>query len=246
MYSDTVVILAAGKGERMGGDIPKVMLEVAGKPILKHVIEFWERYKVKNFIFVLGHQYEYIRNYLIHVDLDHWTFVIQKEQKGIANAISLTENVVPDRFIVALGDCLNIGDFKYPVDMVQGYGILDNEYKNNQARGCSVIVVNNHITSVFEKPPMDYAGIGTYFFDRMVFNYIRNTKPSSVRNEIDIADVMTNMVRDSHVIEAVPFRGYFINCTYPEDIERADKLLNVRNLVINNIKGRLENGIKFE
>jgi UDP-N-acetylglucosamine diphosphorylase / glucose-1-phosphate thymidylyltransferase / UDP-N-acetylgalactosamine diphosphorylase / glucosamine-1-phosphate N-acetyltransferase / galactosamine-1-phosphate N-acetyltransferase len=226
MYSNTVVILAAGRGTRMGCDIPKVMLQVAGKPILQHVIEFWENEGASQFIFVLGHQQEIVRQYLINLELSEaWTYIIQPEQKGIANAISLTAPIVPDRFIVALGDCLNIGKFQYPANMIQGYGIWQNEYKLAQNYGCNVIVVNGYIVSVFEKPPMDYAGMGTYFFDERVFNYIKKTPPGEIRNEVEISDVITNMVRDGQLIKAVPFVGHPINCTYPTDIEKANYLI---------------------
>ena len=34
-----IIILAAGKGSRMKSELPKVMHEVAGKPMLEHVID---------------------------------------------------------------------------------------------------------------------------------------------------------------------------------------------------------------
>lgn len=223
MYSDTCVILAAGKGTRMGGDIPKCMIEVAGQPILKHVIDFWRNEGCNQFIFVLGYKYETIRNYLCQIDPENWTYVIQMEQKGIADAIMQVKQIVPDRFIVALGDCLNVGKFQYPGDMIQGYGIWQNDYKDAQMRGCNVVVVKDEIKSVYEKPPMDYAGIGTYFFDRRVFGYIHASRPF-VDGEVQISDVMTTMVRDGQVIKAVPFVGQYINCTYQRDIEAAKRL----------------------
>jgi bifunctional UDP-N-acetylglucosamine pyrophosphorylase / glucosamine-1-phosphate N-acetyltransferase len=35
----SVVILAAGQGKRMKSDLPKVLQPVAGRPLLKHVID---------------------------------------------------------------------------------------------------------------------------------------------------------------------------------------------------------------
>jgi dTDP-glucose pyrophosphorylase len=223
MFSDTCVILCAGKGSRMGGDIPKSLIKIEGKPILQRIIDFCKDMGVNKFIFVVGYRKDLIVEYLVESKLKDYKVVVQSVQNGIADAILQVEDYVSDRFIVALGDCLNIGHFEHPVNMTLGYGILDSEYKNTQARGCNVIVFNNEIVAVYEKPPMDYAGIGTYFFDHRVFNYIRNTKPNKEKNEIDIADVMTNMVKDGQHIKAVRFVGDFVNCTTQKDITRADQ-----------------------
>lgn len=37
--STRVVILAAGKGSRMGADVPKPLVEIAGRPMIEHLIE---------------------------------------------------------------------------------------------------------------------------------------------------------------------------------------------------------------
>jgi dTDP-glucose pyrophosphorylase len=209
----------------MENPTPKPLLMVGGKSILSHIVYFWLAQGVSKFIFVVGYRKELVIEHIGKLNLSDYKIVFQDEQKGIANAIMQVKNHVFDKFIVALGDCLHIGVFEYPKYMDQGYGILDNYYKNAQSQGCNVIVVNNEIVAVYEKPPMDYAGIGTYFFDHRVFNYIQNTKPNKERNEIDIADVMTNMVKDGQHIKAVPFRGRFTNCTYPGDIELAKELI---------------------
>jgi NDP-sugar pyrophosphorylase family protein len=226
-YSDTCVILAAGKGSRMNNDIPKPLIPIAEKPIMGHIIDFWRDQDIKHFIFVVGYRKDLIVEYLESSGLKDYIIVIQPVQMGIADAILQIKDYVTDKFMVALGDCLNIGSFEYPTNMVQGYGIWDNQYKNSQAKGCNVIVVKDEVVAVYEKPPMDYAGIGTYFFDRRVFEYIKKTKSSPMRGEIDIADVMTNMVKDGQHLKAVPFHGEFINCTYPQDIEYANQLFKM-------------------
>ena len=55
-FADTVVILAAGRGTRMGSEMPKVLLDIGGKPVLQYAIDFWKKEGVSNFIFVLGYK----------------------------------------------------------------------------------------------------------------------------------------------------------------------------------------------
>jgi 2-C-methyl-D-erythritol 4-phosphate cytidylyltransferase/2-C-methyl-D-erythritol 2,4-cyclodiphosphate synthase len=43
LLKTTAIILAAGMGRRMGGDIPKQFLEMGGKPILAHTVEKFEK-----------------------------------------------------------------------------------------------------------------------------------------------------------------------------------------------------------
>jgi bifunctional UDP-N-acetylglucosamine pyrophosphorylase/glucosamine-1-phosphate N-acetyltransferase len=49
-----VVILAAGKGTRMNSDLPKVMHEIAGKPMLRHVIDTCTRLSPDQIVVVAG------------------------------------------------------------------------------------------------------------------------------------------------------------------------------------------------
>ena len=41
---DYAIIVAGGKGLRMGGEIPKQFIPVAGKPILMHTLEKFKRF----------------------------------------------------------------------------------------------------------------------------------------------------------------------------------------------------------
>ena len=50
-----VVILAAGKGERMRSDRPKVMFDLAGWPLVRHVVEAARRLKPGRLVAVVGH-----------------------------------------------------------------------------------------------------------------------------------------------------------------------------------------------
>lgn len=60
------VVLAAGQGKRMGGTVPKQYLTLAGKPILQHTLEAFERSSVDDVIVVTGEQeISYCREHIV-------------------------------------------------------------------------------------------------------------------------------------------------------------------------------------
>lgn len=64
---DTAIILAGGKGERLRPlteDRPKVMVEVAGKPILLWQIEWLKSYGIENIILTVSYKREVIQDFL--------------------------------------------------------------------------------------------------------------------------------------------------------------------------------------
>ena len=72
---DYIIIVAGGKGLRMGGEIPKQFMEIGGLPVLMHTIKRFREYSEKlNIILVLPHdQQDYWRNLCEkhHFDVAH-------------------------------------------------------------------------------------------------------------------------------------------------------------------------------
>lgn len=213
-----VVILCAGKSKRFGGEVPKVLAEVAGKPLFQHVVDFWSSYS-SNFTFIIAQDGE-----LPGVPIAD--MVIQREQRGIAHAIGCVERLVKSRFLVALGDCLQVGDFYIPDDMQIGQMAWETPMLAPVLQGNLLLCSGNVIVQSIEKPQC-YPGMGTYFLDRRVFPFIAKQLPSRVRGEVEISDVMDTMAQRMKV-HVVRFRGEYVNVTYPEDIKRAERLVDAR------------------
>ena len=60
------VILAAGKGTRMGPlteSKPKVMLPIANKPLLEHIIVYLKAVGIREFLIVIGYGKDRIKKY---------------------------------------------------------------------------------------------------------------------------------------------------------------------------------------
>ena len=99
----SVVILAAGQGKRMHSDLPKVLQPLAGKPLLKHVIETARALKPAAIYVVYGHGGSQVQEVLHEDDID---WVLQAQQLGTGHAVMQAMPLIPDdhTVLVLYGD----------------------------------------------------------------------------------------------------------------------------------------------
>lgn len=89
--STSVIILAAGKGTRMRSTLPKVLQPLAGRPLLKHVIET-AKTQCKNIITIFGHGGPLVQQAFSEENVQ---WVEQAEQLGTGHAVKMTLPVLP-------------------------------------------------------------------------------------------------------------------------------------------------------
>ncbi|MGB0768115.1 MAG: NTP transferase domain-containing protein [Phycisphaeraceae bacterium] len=83
------IIMAAGKGTRMGGDLPKVLHEVAGRPMVWWVVKACREAGAERCVLVVGYKAELVREALAgEAGVE---FVEQTEQLGTAHAVKMAE-----------------------------------------------------------------------------------------------------------------------------------------------------------
>ncbi len=225
------VVLAAGRGSRLltlTDDNPKPMVAITERPILDHVINYWKQY-TNDFVFVVNYKKDKIIDYIKKFKDINYRFVVQEELRGIAHALQAVEDVAGDKFIVVLGDCVCKGDFNFPQDMIQGVGIWETNDAKDIKNSYTVKLTGNLVDKVREKPKRVYnnlCGLGFYFFDKRVFDYIKKTPPSKLRGEIELTDVIQNMIKGKEKIFPVFFRGDYININTEDELNRAKKIIN--------------------
>ena len=79
------IILAAGKGTRMGSDLPKVLNLLGGKPLVQHLLDTVSGIKGSKVQLVVGYKPELVKSSL---DTNKKTdFVLQKKQLGTGHAV---------------------------------------------------------------------------------------------------------------------------------------------------------------
>src|SRR5271170_596804 len=99
----SVVILAAGQGQRMNSDLPKVLQPLAGQPLLQHVIRAARLIEPDDIHVVYGHGGAQVQAALAHEPVD---WILQAEQLGTGHAVMQAMPIIPDdhRVLVLYGD----------------------------------------------------------------------------------------------------------------------------------------------
>jgi bifunctional UDP-N-acetylglucosamine pyrophosphorylase/glucosamine-1-phosphate N-acetyltransferase len=189
------IILAAGEGSRMRpltAHRPKVMLPVAGMPLLEHIVQRSRAAGLDSFVIVVGYGAEYIRSYFgdgsrLGVRID---YAVQERQLGTGHALMAAESEAADRFMVLNGDVLpDVGSLQ---DMAAG-GMAVSAIEVDDPTRYGVFIQDEGIfRSVVEKsdkPPSNLANAGIYLLKRSIFDDLR-TLPKSVRGEYELTDAL--------------------------------------------------------
>lgn len=99
----SAVILAAGKGTRMYSDLPKILHQVAGKPMVKHVIDTAKTLNVQHIHLIYGHCAEILQDRLKDEPVN---WVYQAEQLGTGHAMQQAASFFNDdeNIVMLYGD----------------------------------------------------------------------------------------------------------------------------------------------
>ncbi|MDY6931618.1 MAG: bifunctional sugar-1-phosphate nucleotidylyltransferase/acetyltransferase [Halobacteriota archaeon] len=240
------VILAAGKGNRMyplTQTRPKVMVPIANKPILEHLLIRAKMAGIEDFIFVVGYKRELVESYF--GDGSEWgvkiDYIFQKDQLGTANAIGVTRDLATERFLVLNGDVLI--ESKCIAELLKKRDDSVMTLTKRDGKGFGVVEANgSFVKRIIEKPKDDtencLVNAGIYVFERSIFTAIEET-PLSERDEYEITDSLQSMIDDGidvgyQVVEE------WIDVGYPWNLLDANESL-LKNIK-RDIRGTIEDG----
>jgi bifunctional UDP-N-acetylglucosamine pyrophosphorylase / glucosamine-1-phosphate N-acetyltransferase len=103
-----VAIMAAGKGTRLKSQLPKVLHEAGGKPLLAHVVAAASRVVPPSDVFaIIGHEAGRVRSAVADTGIN---FVLQSEQRGTGHALMVAQPALSsyDHVVVLSGDAPEI------------------------------------------------------------------------------------------------------------------------------------------
>jgi bifunctional UDP-N-acetylglucosamine pyrophosphorylase/glucosamine-1-phosphate N-acetyltransferase len=84
MRDGCCIIMAAGLGKRMGRSVPKVLLRLAGRPLVSYAVEAAYAAGARQVVVVVGHGRQEVQDALAGYDVD---IAVQEEQRGTAHAV---------------------------------------------------------------------------------------------------------------------------------------------------------------
>jgi bifunctional UDP-N-acetylglucosamine pyrophosphorylase / glucosamine-1-phosphate N-acetyltransferase len=93
----SIVILAAGQGKRMKSELPKVLQPVAGRPLLKHVIDAAHALEPTATCVVYGHGGDRVREALKDEEV---SWILQMDRLGTGHAVMQAAPGIPDDHVV--------------------------------------------------------------------------------------------------------------------------------------------------
>lgn len=229
------IILAGGTGSRLY-PLTKVtnkhLLPIGNKPMIYYPIEKLTKAGIKEILIVTGTEHMGDVVNLLGSGKDfgcRFTYKVQDEAGGIAQALGLAENFVGgDSMTVILGD--NI--FKTSLDKAlsnypgSGAQILLKDVDDPERFGVAE-VEGDKIIGIEEKPEHPKSSLavtGIYMYDAQVFDFIRDLEPSD-RGELEITDVNNRYIRQEEMRFSV-MQGWWTDAGTPTSYKRANELVN--------------------
>jgi len=217
------VILAAGEGNRMRpltSNRPKVMLPIANKPILEHLLIEVKEAGIGELIFVVGYCDEQVRSYF--GDGEKWGVKIayseQRKQLGTADAIRMVRGELDGNFLVINGDVV--------VKSQDIRRLMKNSHNTisvievKDPRGLGMVELSEgkvvNIYEKTEKPPTLMANAGLYLFTPEIFEAISRTEKSP-RGEYEITDSLQLLMGTKQGLHYQEIKSW-LDLSYPWDL----------------------------
>jgi dTDP-glucose pyrophosphorylase len=229
------IILAAGKGSRMqpfSDFCPKSVLPILGKPIIVHQLEMMQRLGIQRVTVVVGHLgYQVvtaISSCPVAAQL-RIEYVDQKETLGIAHALGTLESHVEGATMMFLGDIYFITDrLEEMLEMYRRPGVgavLAAKVEHNpQAVSRNFAIFEDDrgcVTRVIEKPRQvrtNLKGCGLYLFGPDIFDAIRRTPRTAMRDEYEITNSIQILIDDGIGVRAARVIDDDLNLTVASDL----------------------------
>jgi glucose-1-phosphate thymidylyltransferase len=230
-----VVIPLAGFGTRLRPHTftkPKPLINVAGKPVLGHVLEMFEKINVDEFIFITGHLGEQIENYMNkhhpHVKARYFE---QKEMNGQSTAVYLAKDVLSGPMLIVFVDTIVETDLSLLANEGADAVAWVKQVEDPRRYGVALVGKDGYVTKLIEKPEdkkNNLVVVGFYYlkdsqaFMRAIEEQIANN--IKTKNEYFLADALQLMLDKGMKMRVQPV-DVWEDCGKPETVLHTNQYL---------------------
>ncbi|MBU6400108.1 MAG: nucleotidyltransferase family protein [Verrucomicrobia bacterium] len=237
------VILAAGKGTRMGEltvDVPKPMLSVCGTPIVEHILSGLTSAGIREIYIVIGWRGEAIRDYC--GSGEKWGISISYGNQGVQNGTGKAAEVAR-QFAGDSDFLLTYGDILVPPEAYQqtirrfsettSSGLLTVTYGEDVTKGLSVLLDKDfYVEELIERPSdsqmkqllaagqlKPYGSVwrdaGIYIFRSSLFDFTCRLE-CSPRGEYELTDAVKKMLISGRRLMGLEIGNRWVDVRNPE------------------------------
>lgn len=245
------IIPVAGFGKRLKPHtytLPKVLLNVGGKPILGHILDKLVEENIFKATFIIGHLGDKIKEFvekeypLIKAD-----FVEQKEMLGLGHAIYMAIPTFDEKEIFII-----LGDTVFDVELKKVFSekqtALGVKQVEDPSRFGVAITEGDRIIKLVEKPKTlvsKLALVGLYYISdsKMFAECLEELINKDIRtnNELQLTDALQIMIDKKIDVKTFPVDGWY-DCGKPETLLSTNQFLlnkhkttaEIENVIINN------------
>ncbi|MFH1771893.1 MAG: NTP transferase domain-containing protein [Candidatus Omnitrophota bacterium] len=254
MSKFTAIVLAAGKGVRMGSPLPKVLQDLNGKPLIHYVLRevvVLKKY-ISQIIVVVGYKGKEVQNY-ISGNFNGINCVYQENLNGTAGALKCTEPKVQNQNVLVIcGDAPLITKktlalflssslkSKSPCSIVTAY-----IYERNDL-GKVIRDTRGNICAIREQldlgrgNSLNEINSGIYAFQKKIlFKALKNVPRNKRKGEFYLTDVIEILYKSKNFIKSFILKesDEILGINIPLDLIRARKIMRMRVLEALAVKG---------
>ncbi len=227
------IIPVAGVGTRLRPHtytLPKVLLNVAGKPILGHILDKLQSEGVTSATIIVGYMGDLVEQYVRDNYSLECRFVEQPIREGLGHSIYLAKESLGDEPVLII-----LGDTIFEVDLRP---VLTGEYSAlgvkpvEDARRFGVVELKDGFAErLIEKPdvpPTNLAIVGLYFIRNArllaecLAELVENDRRT--RGEYQLTDALQMMIERGERFSTFPVEGWF-DCGKPETLLETNRHL---------------------
>lgn len=234
-----VIIPLAGLGTRLRPHTltkPKPLVNVAGKPVLAHILDSLQQLPIEEVLFITGYLGEQIEAFVRDRYSLKSRFIKQEQQLGQAHAIGLTKGMVDEDVLIIFVDTIFEADLARLSSLCSDGVVYVHEVDDPRRFGVAV-VRNGYIQRLVEKPsePVSHlAVIGVYYFKdaASLYDAIDELIAKDIKTggEYYLADAIQILIDRGARIEAWPVEVW-------EDCGKLETLLQTNRFLLTKTGG---------